>query len=211
MEGRGGDAENGRGLLDGQRSPSARAALGSKQGIFQCRRRLATRPPRSDGDTPWCAPGDRGCRRSRRWERGPQAGVRADCISSVRIAAGRERGTPDQSAASAPPFHRRARRAGLCRADFDNDFLEERPQQLLPVARSCGRGVRNGGETARARADAALILGERRWTRLFAARKLGLGGLERAQALLPFALEAASRPGGCRDRRRGSGARRLAS
>jgi len=51
----------------------------------------------------------------------------------------------------------------------------------------------NGGQVGSEREQTtALILGERPWTRLFAARKLGLGGLERAQPLLPFALEAAS-------------------
>ena len=84
-------------------------------------------------------------------------------------------------------------RRGLVALNFDNDFLEQRPHELLPVARRRGCGMPNGSQVSSEREQTtALILGERRWARLFAAGKLGLGGLERAQALLPFALEAAS-------------------
>src|SRR5271169_538240 len=116
-----------------------------------------------------------------------------------RILIGAYRGRPrarqrqiNLSERAALPAQGEARR-GLVALDLDNDFLEQRPQQLLSVALRRGCGMPNGGQVSSEREQTTvLILGERPWTRLFAARKLGLGGFERAQALLPFALKAAS-------------------
>ena len=115
-----------------------------------------------------------------------------------RILIGAYRGRPrarqrqiNLSERAALPAQGEARR-GIVALDLDNDFLEQRPQQLLSVALRRGCGMPNGGQVSSERQQTTvLILGERPWTRLFAARKLGLGGFERAQALLPFALEAA--------------------
>ena len=69
-----------------------------------------------------------------------------------RILIGAYRGRPrarqrqiNLSERAALPAQGEARR-GLVALDFDNDFLEQRPQQLLPVARRRGRGVPNGGQ-----------------------------------------------------------------
>src|SRR5208337_3649461 len=84
-------------------SPSACAALGSKHGISQCRRRLPTRP--ASKRWPYAV--------ARPWRlRMPAitasgaASRRTSAIvsSSVRIVAGRERGSARSISASAPPF-----------------------------------------------------------------------------------------------------------
>jgi hypothetical protein len=62
---------------------------------------------------------------------------------------------------AALPAQGEARR-GLVALDFDNDFLEQRPQQLLPVARRRGYGMPNGGQiSSKRKQTTALILGER--------------------------------------------------
>ena len=81
----------------------------------------------------------------------------------------------------------------LVALDLDDDLLEQCPQQLLPVTRRGRCRVPDGGKIgSECEQTVALVLGEHAWTFLFAARKLGLGGFECAQALLPLALQAAS-------------------
>src|SRR6266545_1117554 len=75
--------------------------------------------------------------------------------------------------------------------DCDDDFLEQRAQQLLLVARRRGRrlpGLEQIGAEGK-QAD-ALMCAERSWAELFAPRKLGLGLVELTQAALPLGLDA---------------------
>ena len=77
--------------------------------------------------------------------------------------------------------------------DLYDDLLEQCSQQLFPVTRRGRCRVPDGGKIGPEREQTvALLLGEHAWTLQFAACKLGLGGFECAQALLPLALQAAS-------------------
>src|SRR6516165_1960652 len=82
--------------------------------------------------------------------------------------------------------------AGLLFVEGDDDFLEQGAQQFLLVARRRGRclpGLEQIGAEGK-QAD-ALVCAERSWAQLFATRKLGLGLVELAQAVLPLGLDAA--------------------
>jgi hypothetical protein len=81
---------------------------------------------------------------------------------------------------------------GLVALDLDDDFFEERAQQLLAVARR-GRGrLPDGGEIGPEREEAvALCLRDHPRPLPFAALEIGLGGFELPQALFPIAFEAA--------------------
>src|SRR5499433_1041468 len=76
--------------------------------------------------------------------------------------------------------------------DLDRDVFDEGAQQLLPVARSGGLRVPDGGEIGSEREE-TIALGRRDYPRplFFAPLQLELGRLKRAQALLPVAFEAA--------------------
>ena len=75
--------------------------------------------------------------------------------------------------------------------DCDDDFLEQRAQQLLLVARRRGWGL-PGFEQVGAEGEQAdaFVHTERSGAQLFATRKLGLGLFQFAQALLPLGLNA---------------------
>jgi hypothetical protein len=80
----------------------------------------------------------------------------------------------------------------LVALDLDDDFLEQRPQQLLPVTRH-GRcrapdGSKIGSECEQA---VALVLGESARGFPLAARSLAPRSFERAQAFLPLPFEPA--------------------
>src|SRR6516164_288359 len=82
--------------------------------------------------------------------------------------------------------------AALLFVEGYDDFLEQGAQQFLLVARRRGRclpGLEQIGAEGK-QAD-ALVCAERSWAQLFATRKLGLGLVELAQAVLPLGLDAA--------------------
>src|SRR5215472_5798899 len=81
---------------------------------------------------------------------------------------------------------------GLVALNLDDDLVDEGSQQLLPVARG-GRGcIPDTGEIGPECEQAVTLLVRDRARALpLAIGKLGLGGFERPQALLPFAFEAA--------------------
>src|SRR5271165_7139291 len=83
----------------------------------------------------------------------------------------------------------RAKRLTL---DPDDDFVDKRPKQFLPVARR-GRGcVPQRHEIGTDREQAAsLLFGDCAPALALAAREIGLRGLQRLQGFLPLALEAA--------------------
>src|SRR5258708_1726407 len=81
----------------------------------------------------------------------------------------------------------------LVALDLYDDLLEQCSQQLFPVTRRGRCRVPDGGKIGPEREQTvALLLGEHAWTLQFATCKLGLGGFECAQALLPLSLQAAS-------------------
>src|ERR1700745_3549303 len=74
----------------------------------------------------------------------------------------------------------------------DDDLFEQRSQQLLAIARRGGRRFPYALQVGTQRQQAAPVFcAERSRSFPFAPRELGFGPLELAQALLPFALEAA--------------------
>src|SRR5262249_44192627 len=96
----------------------------------------------------------------------------------------------DVGESAAPPAHCEMR-AALVLVNCDDNFLEQRAQQLLFVTRRGGwrlpsfEKVSAEGEQAD-----AFISGECPRTQLFATRKLGLGLFELMQAVLPFGFDA---------------------
>src|SRR5258708_35804258 len=72
-------------------------------------------------------------------------------------------------------------RGSLVTLDLDDDLLDQRLQQLLPVARRRRRGVPHARKIGPEREQAAALLwGEQPRTLPLAARKLGLGSFESA-------------------------------
>src|SRR5262249_60913786 len=92
---------------------------------------------------------------------------------------------------TAPPSHREMGRE-LVTLDFDDDFFEQRPEQLLAITRRSRGRIPHSADICSDRKQAcALCLGEHAGALLLATRQLSLRGFERAKALLPIALEAA--------------------
>src|SRR5262249_28169391 len=93
---------------------------------------------------------------------------------------------------TALPSHREMGRE-LVTLDFDDGFFEQRPEQLLAIARRSSRGgIPHSVDICADRKQAcALCLGEHAGALLLATRQLSPRGFERAKALLPIALEAA--------------------
>src|ERR1700676_1138541 len=81
--------------------------------------------------------------------------------------------------------------AAFVSVDCDDNFLEKWAQQLLLVARQGGCRLPDLEQVgAEGKQADALGCAERFGTQLFATRKLGLGALELAQAVLPFGFDA---------------------
>jgi len=113
--------------------------------------------------------------------------------SSVRIVAGRDRGRARSISVSAPPFQRSVKRAAKAsRSTLMMGLVEERPQQLFPVARRRRACVPDGDEIRSEREQAVtLLLANRMGASGLTTRKIGLCGLERLQACFPLSLETA--------------------
>src|SRR6266852_1192618 len=81
--------------------------------------------------------------------------------------------------------------AAFVLVDCDDDFLDQRAQQLLLVARRRGRRLPRLEQVgAEGKQADALVWAERSGAQLFATREFGLDLLELAQAALPFGLDA---------------------
>src|ERR1700745_1255309 len=76
--------------------------------------------------------------------------------------------------------------------DFDDDLIDERPQQLFPVARRRRTGVPDADEVRPEGEQAVtLLLADRMGASGLTVRKIGLCGLQRLQAGFALPLETA--------------------